>query len=131
MRVLELARNNASSAGAGYIESQHLLLGILHETPSVVRDQFPEKLERIKSELTVKEEKGTPASGERLPLSNECKRILAYAVEEAEKLSHRYIGTEHLFVGVLREEKSRAAKVLHSHETAASSSTATASKARV
>ncbi|MEO8724535.1 MAG: ATP-dependent Clp protease ATP-binding subunit, partial [Acidobacteriaceae bacterium] len=47
-----------------------------------------------------------------LPLSNECKRVLAYAAEEAERLSHKHIGTEHLLLGLLREEKSFAAEIL-------------------
>ena len=47
-----------------------------------------------------------------LPLSDECKRILAYAAEEAERLNHRHIGTEHLLLGILREEKCLAAKIL-------------------
>jgi hypothetical protein len=47
-----------------------------------------------------------------LPLSNECKRVLAYAAEEAERLSHKHIGTEHLLLGLLREEKCFAAEIL-------------------
>jgi len=48
-----------------------------------------------------------------LPLSNECKRVLAYAAEEAERLSHKHIGTEHLLLGLLRERKVLAAEILH------------------
>ena len=48
-----------------------------------------------------------------LPLSQECKRVLAYAAEEAERLSHKHIGTEHLLLGLLREDKSFAAEILH------------------
>src|SRR5205814_5109407 len=44
---------------------------------------------------------------------NECKRVLAYAAEEAERLSHKHIGTEHLLLGLLREEKCFAAEILH------------------
>jgi DNA-directed RNA polymerase sigma subunit (sigma70/sigma32) len=47
-----------------------------------------------------------------LPISNECKRILAYATEEADKLTHKFIGTGHLFLGVLREQDCFAAKLL-------------------
>lgn len=114
-RVLLFARENASKSGAVNIESPHLLLGILRETPSVIHDQFPQKLEEIKSELAAPELKGVKVSEEALLLSNECKRILAYAAEEAERLAHRHIGTEHLFLGVLREEKCLAAQVLRSH----------------
>jgi hypothetical protein len=48
-----------------------------------------------------------------LPLSNESKRVLAYAAEEAERLAHRHIGTEHLLLGLLREKKSFAAQLLN------------------
>ena len=47
------------------------------------------------------------------PLSQECKRVLAYAAEEAERLTHKHIGTEHLLLGLLREDKSFAAEILH------------------
>ena len=46
-------------------------------------------------------------------MSIECKRVLAYAAEEAERLSHKHIGTEHLLLGLLREEKCFAAEILH------------------
>ena len=114
-RVLLFARRKAIDDGSSYVESQHLLLGILKETPSAINLQFPQKLEQIKSELLAQEMKGAKAPDLGLPLSYECKRILAYGAEEAERLNHRHIGTEHLFLGVLREEKCRAAKVLRSH----------------
>jgi ATP-dependent Clp protease ATP-binding subunit ClpC len=47
-----------------------------------------------------------------LPLSNESKRVLAFGAEEAQRLAHRHIGTEHLLLGLLREEKQPAAKLL-------------------
>jgi hypothetical protein len=52
-----------------------------------------------------------PASSD-MPLSAECRLILAYAAEEAERLLHRHIGIEHLILGILREPKCRAAEVL-------------------
>jgi hypothetical protein len=48
-------------------------------------------------------------------LADECKRILAYAAEEAERLAHRHIGTEHLLLGIFREEKCVAAEILGRH----------------
>lgn len=47
-----------------------------------------------------------------LPLGDQCQRVLAYAGEEAEKLSHRFIGTKHLLLGLLREEKCLGAHLL-------------------
>jgi hypothetical protein len=112
-RALQFARQNACNTRAVCIESQHLLLGILQEAPSVIHDA--EKLEQIKSELAGQEVKRAKASDVGLPLSNACKRILGYGAEEAARLAHRHIGTEHLFLGVLREEKCLAAEVLRSH----------------
>jgi ATP-dependent Clp protease ATP-binding subunit ClpC len=64
---------------------------------------------QIEGKTIVREKVSTSVD---LPLSNECKRVLAYAAEEAERLSHRHIGTEHLLLGLLREEKSFAAELL-------------------
>jgi hypothetical protein len=48
-----------------------------------------------------------------MPLSHECKRVLAYGAEEGERLHHEHLGTEHLLLGLLREEKCFAAAILH------------------
>jgi hypothetical protein len=70
-------------------------------------------LERIRAEIAersaIREKVSTSID---LPLSNECKRILAYANEESEQLNSRYIGTEHLLLGILREEKCLAREIL-------------------
>ena len=47
-----------------------------------------------------------------LPMTMECKRILAYGIEEAERLGHKHIGTQHLLIAMLREEKCFAAELL-------------------
>src|SRR5207245_9184335 len=65
---------------------------------------------QIEARTTVREKVSTSVD---LPLSQECKHVLAYAAEEAERLSHRHIGTEHLLLGILREEKSFAAEILY------------------
>jgi Clp amino terminal domain, pathogenicity island component len=69
-----------------------------------------ESLRRQVEEQTVIREKVSTSVD--LPLSHECKRILAYASEEADKVSHKFVGTEHLFLGVLREHDCFAAKLL-------------------
>ena len=105
-RVIFYARYEASEFGASEINTEHLLLGLLREdrgnlrlyVPSaesslVVREQVLAKLARL-----VK----TPTSVD-LPLSDAGKRVLAYAMEEADRLGHRHIGTEHLLPGLLRE----------------------------
>ena len=65
---------------------------------------------QIEGHTTIREKVSTSVD---LRLSNECKRVLAYAAEEAERLSHKHIGTEHLLLGLLREEKCFAAEILH------------------
>ena len=65
---------------------------------------------QIEGHTTIREKVSTSVD---LPLSHECKRVLAYGAEEAERLSHKHIGTEHLLLGLLREEKCFAAEILH------------------
>src|SRR5262249_51384432 len=63
----------------------------------------------ITQRVTMREKVATSID---LPLSMECKRILAYSAEETERLNHRHIGTEHLLLGILREEKCVAEQIL-------------------
>jgi hypothetical protein len=115
-RVIFFARLEASQFGSTTIETEYLLLGLIREdknqTNRFLRNQS--SIVSIRKEIerrTTIREKG-PTSID-LPLSDECKRILAYAAEEAERLNHRHIGTEHLLLGILREEKCVAAEILH------------------
>ncbi len=109
-RAIFFAHYGASQTGSPYIETEHLLLGTLHESPQLVSfpvDTIHEQIQRT----ALKREKVSASAD--LPLSNESKRVLAYAAEEAERLRHRHIGTEHLFLGLLREGNSRAANLLN------------------
>jgi hypothetical protein len=114
-RVIFFARFESSEFGSPYIESEHLLLGLLREdktlTNRFLRSHEPvESIRRqIEEHTTIREKISTSVD---LPLSNECKRVLAYAAEEAERLSHQHIGSEHLLLGLLREEKCFAAEIL-------------------
>jgi ATP-dependent Clp protease ATP-binding subunit ClpC len=113
-RAIFFARYEASQYGSPYIESEHLLLGILREDKSLtkrfLRSHPVESIRKqIDSQTTVRAKTSTSVD---LPLSNESKRVLAYAAEEAERMAHKHIGTEHLFLGLLREEKCFAAKIL-------------------
>jgi ATP-dependent Clp protease ATP-binding subunit ClpC len=114
-RVIFFGRWEASQFGSPYIESEHLLLGLLREDQGILKriERSGASVESIRKQI----EAQTPAlekvsSSVDLPLSQKCKRVLAYAAEEAERLSHKHIGTEHLLLGLLREEKSLAAKIL-------------------
>jgi ATP-dependent Clp protease ATP-binding subunit ClpC len=113
-RVIFFGRYEASQFGSPYIESEHLLLGLLREdkglTARFLRSGGLDSIrEEVEKNTTVRQP--TPTSVD-LPLSNECKRALQYASEEAEALSHKHIGAEHLLMGLLREEKCFAAQLL-------------------
>src|ERR1700754_4546310 len=114
-RVIFFARYEASQFGSPYIETEHLLLGLLREDKALTNRflRSHASVESIRKQIeghTTIREKGSTSVD--LPLSNECKRVLAYAAEEAERLSHKHIGTEHLLLGLLREEKCFAAEIL-------------------
>jgi ATP-dependent Clp protease ATP-binding subunit ClpC len=115
-RVIFFARYEASQFGSPFIETEHLLLGLLREDKALANRflRSHAALEGIKKQVeahsTAREKVSTSVD---LPLSHECKRVLAYAAEEAERLSHKHIGTEHLLLGLLREEKCFASEILH------------------
>jgi len=116
-RVIFFARYEASQFGSSIIETEHLLLGLIREDKNLTNRflRSSSSLETIRKEIegrtTIREKVSTSID---LPLSNECKRILAYAVEETERLNHRLLGTEHLLLGILREEKCLAREILFS-----------------
>jgi ATP-dependent Clp protease ATP-binding subunit ClpC len=115
-RVIFFARCEASQFGSPSIETEHLLLGLLREDKALSnrflqsRGSVESIGRQIHQHAPVREKVSTSVD---LPLSDEGKRVLAYAAEEAERLSHQHIGTEHLLLGLLREEKSLASRLLH------------------
>ena len=117
-RVIFFARYEASQFGSPYIETEHLLLGLLREDKALTNrflrghDQVEGIRKQIEDHTVVREKVSTSVD---LPLSNEGKRVLGYAADEAEQLSHKHIGTEHLLLGLLREEASFAARILNEH----------------
>jgi len=114
-RTIFFARYEASQFGCSYIETEHLLLGLFREDKALANRFLGShsNLEAIRLSIT---QRGTPGpkvpTSVDLPLSHECKRVLAYGAEEAERLKHEHIGTPHLLLGLLREEKSFAAQLL-------------------
>ena len=113
-RVIFCARYEASQLFSPYIETEHLLLGVLREEAVAVGRLLPgvdhESIRKeIQAHTSVPDPEKTPNVD--LPLSNESKRALALAAEEADRLSHRHIGTEHLLLALLLE-KTPAAELL-------------------
>jgi ATP-dependent Clp protease ATP-binding subunit ClpC len=94
-RVIFFGRYEASRYGSPFIETEHLLLGLLRENPEITQlfssGSEESILKQIDANTTAREHISTSVD---LPLSNECKRVLAYGAEEAES---------HLLLGLLRE----------------------------
>ena len=115
-RTIFFGRYEASQFGSPFIETEHLLLGLLREDKALA-NRFLHSHAAVESIRKQIEERTAP--GEKvstsvdLPLSHECKRVLAYGAQEAERLNQERIGTEHLLLGLLREEKCFAARLLH------------------
>ncbi|HLK54289.1 MAG TPA: Clp protease N-terminal domain-containing protein, partial [Candidatus Angelobacter sp.] len=115
-RAIFFARYEASQFGSPTIKTEHLLLGVLRADRILVNRllRSPDSVEEIRKEI----ERSTPvrekvSTSVDLPVSNEGKRVLAYTAEEAERLGHKHIDTCHMLLGLLREEKSFAAKLLN------------------
>ena len=114
-RVIFFGRYEASQFGSPYIETEHLLLGLLREDKALANRflRSHASVESIRKQIeghtTIREKVSTSVD---LPLSAESKRVLAQAADEAERLVHQHIGTEHMLLGMLREEKCFAAEIL-------------------
>jgi uncharacterized protein (TIGR03435 family) len=116
LQVLFYARSEVSQLGSSAVESEHILLGVLDEgngLGSRILARTGDALDDFRSDIVRRftgREK-VPESDE-IPFSASCERALQYAAEEADRLLHNYVGTEHLLLGLLREERSVAAEVL-------------------
>ena len=114
-RVIFFARYEASQFGSPYIETEHLLLGLLREDKALTNrflraDASVESI--VKTDQRAHRHPRENCDQRRSAALNEGKRVLAYAAEEAKRLGHKHIGTEHLLLGLLREEKCFAAQIL-------------------
>lgn len=117
-KVLAMAREEAIRLQHDYVGTEHILLGLIREGEGVaaaVLMNLSVDLEQIheRIEESVRKGKATIALGE-LPYTSRAKKVLEYAMAEARELNHSYVGTEHLLLGLLREEKGIAAQVLNS-----------------
>jgi ATP-dependent Clp protease ATP-binding subunit ClpC len=117
-KVLAMAREEAIRLQHDYVGTEHILLGLIREGEGVaaaVLTNLNVDLEEIhdRVEESVRKGKATIALGE-LPYTSRAKKVLEFAMSEAREFSHSYVGTEHLLLGLLREEKGIAAQVLNS-----------------
>ncbi len=116
-KVLQMAREEAARLHHEYVGTEHILLGLIREGEGVaaaVLQNLNVDLEEISQRIeeTVKKGKAAAATGPDLPYTSRAKKVLELAMAEARELNHSYVGTEHLLLGLLREEKGIAAQVL-------------------
>ncbi len=116
-KVLAMAREEAARLHHEYVGTEHILLGLIREGEGVaaaVLQNLSVDLEEVtqKIEDTVKKGKAAQATGPDLPYTSRAKKVLELAMAEARDLNHSYVGTEHLLLGLVREEKGIAAQVL-------------------
>ncbi len=116
-KVLAMAREEAERLRHEYVGTEHILLGLIREGEGVaaaVLQNLSIDLDEIQQKIedTVKKGKAAAATGPDLPYTSRAKKVLELAMAEARDLTHNYVGTEHLLLGLLREEKGIAAQVL-------------------
>ena len=116
-RVLSLAQEEAQRFNHNYIGTEHILLGLVRETEGVaarVLSSLTVDLTKVRSAVEFIIGRGEkPPQGE-IGLTPRAKKVVELAVDEARRMTHTYIGTEHLLIGLMREGEGVAAGVLES-----------------
>ena len=116
-RVLSLAQEEAQLFNHNYIGTEHILLGLVRETDGVaakVLTSLGVELTKVRSAVEFIIGRGERATPGEIGLTPRAKKVIELAVDEARRLSHNYIGTEHLLIGLLREGEGVPAGVLES-----------------
>lgn len=114
-RVLTLAQEEAQRLNHNYIGTEHLLLGLVREENGVavrVLKELNVDLKQIRERVEKTVGRGQRAMYGKLSLTPRTKRVIELAVDEARRLGHHYIGTEHLLLGLIREGEGVAVDVL-------------------
>ncbi|MBN2447984.1 MAG: AAA family ATPase, partial [Phycisphaerae bacterium] len=115
-KVMALANQEAQRFNHEYIGTEHILLGLVKEGSGVganVLKNLGVDLRKIRLEVEKLVKSGPEmVTMGKLPQTPRAKRVIEYAIEEARNLNHNYVGTEHLLLGLLREQDGVAAQVL-------------------
>jgi ATP-dependent Clp protease ATP-binding subunit ClpA len=114
--AMALASREANRLGHDYIGPEHILLGIVAQgecVASTVLAHLGVDLYRVRQELDrqIEAGHGQPEIGRR-PYNRETRAVIEYAISEARKLGHKYVGTEHLLLGLLHVQNNLAARIL-------------------
>lgn len=115
--VVVLAQDEARALKHNYIGTEHLLLGLISEEEGLaarVLDSLDITLEEVRKQIAriVGQGDEDPTSGVLIPFTPRCKKVLELALREAMSLGHSYIGTEHVLLGLIRENEGVAARIL-------------------
>ena len=116
-RVLSLAQEEAQRFNHNYIGTEHILLGLVRETEGVaarVLSNVGVELGKVRSAVEFIIGKGERNTSGEIGLTPRAKKVIELAVDEARRLNHHYIGTEHILIGLMREGEGVAAGVLES-----------------
>jgi ATP-dependent Clp protease ATP-binding subunit ClpC len=115
-KVMQLANQEAQRFNHEYIGTEHILLGLVKEGSGVaanVLKNLEVDLRKIRLEVERIVQSGPDmVTMGKLPQTPRAKKVIEYAMEEARNLNHNYVGTEHLLLGLLREQEGVAAQVL-------------------
>ena len=116
-RVLSLAQEEAQRFNHNYIGTEHILLGLVRETDGVaarVLSNLGVELQKVRAAVEFIIGRGERATPGEIGLTPRAKKVIELAVDEARRLNHNHIGTEHLLIGLMREGEGVAAGVLES-----------------
>ncbi len=116
-RALTRAQEEAQHFGHNYIDTEHILLGLIAEEDSVasqVLSNLGVGVGKVRSAVEFIVGRGGRPNTNEVGLTPRAKKVIELAVDEARRLNHSYIGTEHLLLGLLREREGSAAGVLES-----------------
>jgi Clp amino terminal domain, pathogenicity island component len=114
-RVVVLAQEEAGRLNHNYIGTEHLLLGLIREGEGIAAralEALGIRLEVVREEVEEIIGRGSEPPAGRIPFTPRAKKVLELSLREALQLSHSYIGTEHILLGLIREGEGVAAQVL-------------------
>jgi ATP-dependent Clp protease ATP-binding subunit ClpC len=114
-QVVVLAQDEARALGHNYIGTEHILLGLLREEEGIaarVLGQLRVTLEEVRSHVEQIVGRGDAVATGQIPFTPRAKKVLELALREALSLGHNYIGTEHILLGVARENDGVAMRIL-------------------
>ncbi len=114
-QVVVLAQEEARSLSHNHIGTEHILLGLLREDGGLaarVLDSLNVTIERTRQQVVRIIGRGEEVSPDQIPFTPRAKKVLELALREALSLGHNYIGTEHILLGLVRENEGVAARIL-------------------